>query len=66
MLTSARKVETVSIIVPILNEEKYIKKLVESILKQDYDFNRIEIIFVDGKSKDNTVKMIEENLKDKK
>ena len=66
MLTSTKKVETVSIIVPILNEEKYIKKLIESILQQDYDFNRIEIIFVDGKSKDNTIKMIEENLKDKK
>ena len=65
MLTSTKKVETVSIIVPILNEEKYIKKLIESILQQDYDFNRIEIIFVDGKSKDNTIKMIEENLKDK-
>lgn len=66
MLTENKKVEKVSVIIPILNEEKYIEALIESILYQDYDLNKIEIIFVDGKSKDNTVKIIEENLKNKK
>ncbi len=57
--------ETVSIIIPVLNEEFYIKKLLESILNQDYDFSKIEVIFVDGDSKDKTVSIINDVLKDK-
>lgn len=66
MLTDNRKVETVSVIIPILNEERYIEALIESILQQDYNFEKLEIIFVDGNSKDNTVNLINERLKNKK
>lgn len=57
--------DTVSIVIPVLNEEFYIKKLLESILNQDYDFSKIEVIFVDGDSKDETVSIINNTLKDK-
>jgi glycosyltransferase involved in cell wall biosynthesis len=44
-----------SIIIPTLNEEKFLPRLLESLAKQTYrDF---EVIVVDGKSKDKTVKL---------
>lgn len=57
--------DTVSIIIPVLNEEFYIEKLLESILNQDYDFSKIEVIFVDGDSKDETVSIINNKLANK-
>lgn len=42
----------ITIIVPAFNEEKYIKKCINSILKQDYD--GFEILIVDGMSTDRT------------
>ena len=48
----------VSIIIPVKNEEKYIGKCLESILKQTY-FNSIkEVIIVDGISTDRTLEII--------
>lgn len=57
--------DTVSVIIPVLNEELYIKKLIQSLLNQDYDFSLIEVIFVDGDSKDNTVEIINNELERK-
>lgn len=54
----------VSIIVPIRNEEKYIKNFIESLLNQDYPKNEMEIIFVDGISSDRTREIISEYIKD--
>lgn len=48
----------VSVIVPIYNVEKYIKKTVESIVDQDYE--NIEIILVDDGSPDNSGEIIDE------
>jgi len=48
-----------SIIIPCLNEEKYIATCIESILNSEIDFNRCEIILVDGVSSDATVKIIQ-------
>ena len=48
----------VSIIIPILNEEKYIDKCIESILKQDYPREDMEAILIDGESQDNTLRII--------
>jgi len=50
---------SISIIVPCLNEEKYIQSCIESIVKSDVDFNQSEIIFIDGGSEDRTVEIIE-------
>lgn len=44
----------VSIICPIYNEEKYISKCVESVLSQDYPKDKMEVLFVDGRSADKT------------
>ncbi|AXG49618.1 glycosyltransferase family 2 protein [Photorhabdus laumondii] len=49
----------ISVICPILNEEKYIKGCIESLLKQDYPTGQLEIIFIDGCSSDSTLKVIQ-------
>lgn len=48
-----------SIVIPTLNEEKYLPGLIASIKKQS--FSDYEIIVSDGGSKDNTQKIAEEN-----
>lgn len=45
----------VSVVMPVFNEEKYIDKCIESLLKQDYSKSNMEWIFVDGCSTDKTV-----------
>ncbi len=44
----------ISIIIPVRNEEKYIKKCIDSILKQTYPKDLIEILIIDGMSEDST------------
>ena len=52
--------EFVCVVVPIitvsLNAEKYIEKTILSVINQDY--NNIEYIIIDGKSKDRTIEII--------
>ena len=48
----------ISIVCPIYNEEKYISSFIESILKQDYPMDDLEILLVDGMSKDKTREII--------
>lgn len=48
----------VSIIISVLNAEKTIENCLNSIINQEH--KNIEIIVVDGKSKDNTVRIIEQ------
>jgi glycosyltransferase involved in cell wall biosynthesis len=52
-------IDELSIIIPTLNEENYLPRLLQSIIKQDYQ-GKIEIIIVDGGSKDNTLKVANE------
>lgn len=49
---------TISVICPTYNEEKYIEKCINSILKQDYPLEKIEFILVDGFSTDRTREVI--------
>ena len=49
-----------SVICPIYNEEKYISQFLDSILKQDYPKDDLEILLVDGMSKDHTREIISE------
>lgn len=53
---------TVSVVMPIYNEEKYIGKCIQSLLNQDYESNKMEWIFVDGCSKDRTKEIISEYI----
>ncbi len=46
---------TVSVIMPVYNESKYIDKCIQSLLCQDYEKKDMEWIFVDGDSSDDTV-----------
>ena len=50
----------VSIIMPVYNEEKYIKNCIESLLKQDFPKEKSEWLFVDGLSSDKTKQIISE------
>ncbi len=48
----------VSIIMPTLNEENYLQKSLTNIFKNDFDFSKVEVIIVDGGSKDSTRSII--------
>jgi succinoglycan biosynthesis protein ExoA len=45
---------TVSIIIPVRNEERFIEACLASVLAQDYPADRVEILLVDGMSTDRT------------
>ena len=49
----------VSVVLPVRNEEKYIKGCINSILRQDFDKDNLEIVIIDGMSEDKTVEIIE-------
>ena len=53
---------TLSVICPIYNEEKYIGQFLDSILQQDYPKNDLEILLVDGMSKDGTREIVAEYI----
>jgi glycosyltransferase involved in cell wall biosynthesis len=44
----------VSVIIPCRNEEKYLSSCLDSILSNDYPKDRMEVLIVDGASKDRT------------
>lgn len=48
-----------SVICPIYNEERYIQECIESILRQDYPKDDLEVFLVDGMSTDRTREIIE-------
>ncbi len=54
--------ESVSVIIPILNEEKYIEKCIMSVLNQDFPIENLELILIDGMSDDKTVQIIKEYM----
>ena len=47
-----------SVICPIYNEEKYIAQFLDSLLTQDYPKDDLEILLVDGMSKDHTKEIV--------
>lgn len=53
----------VSIIIPCRNEERFIKKCLLSIIKNDYPKDRLEILVVDGRSEDKTREIVKEVMK---
>ena len=53
----------ISIITVCLNSEKTIERAIQSVLNQNYDKKNIQHIIIDGKSKDNTIKIIKKYQK---
>ena len=51
---------TVSVIVPLYNEEKFIENCILSLTRQDYPRDKMEWIFVDGLSEDSTYDIIKQ------
>lgn len=54
----------VSIVMPVFNEGSYIDKCIKSLLEQNYPKEKMEWIFVDGNSSDDTVPKIEKYQKE--
>lgn len=50
---------TISIVLPVHNEEKVISKKIQNIEEIDYPKEKIEVIFIDGQSTDKTPQIIE-------
>jgi glycosyltransferase involved in cell wall biosynthesis len=48
----------ISIVVPLLNEEGYVERLLRSLLDQDYPRDRYEILVADGGSTDGTLRAL--------
>ncbi|MFA7711700.1 MAG: glycosyltransferase [Candidatus Neomarinimicrobiota bacterium] len=55
---------TISVIIPCRNEEKYIGQCLDSLLRQKYDINNVEILIIDGMSTDNTRNIIKNFIKE--
>ncbi len=54
-----KKTPLISIIIPALNEEKYIAECLDSILGANYDKEKIEVFIVDGMSQDETIEIVQ-------
>lgn len=48
----------VSVIIPTRNEEKYIRKCLDSLVSQTYPKNRFEVLVIDGMSEDRTLNVV--------
>ena len=51
---------SISVVIPVRNEEKYIRQTIQYLLNQDYPHNKLEIIIVDGQSEDSTADIVKE------
>ena len=50
----------ISIVCPIYNEEKHIAGCLDSIIRQDYPHDQMEVLIVDGMSTDRTREIVRE------
>ena len=51
-------VPAVSVIIPIYNEAAYIERCVNSLVRQTFPQKRIEWLFIDGMSSDDTIEKL--------
>lgn len=54
----------ISVIIPVYNTEKYIKKCIESVINQTY--KNLEIIIINDGTEDNAIEIVKEYLVDKR
>ena len=50
---------TVSVVIPMRNEEKYIGKCLDSLLAQEWDGGSLEVVVVNGESEDGSKQIVE-------
>ncbi len=55
----------ISVLIPARNEAEYIVNCVQSVLKQDYPKNKLEVIVIDDHSSDQTVDLVENLIDDR-
>ena len=55
---------TVSLLVAMRNEERYIKACLRSILAQDYPADRLEVVVLDGNSTDRSWQIVQQIIQD--
>ncbi|MCI0552024.1 MAG: glycosyltransferase family 2 protein [Anaerolineae bacterium] len=60
MVTEDLNLPLVTVIMPIRNEQRWIKRSLSSVLSQDYPFDRLEILVADGMSNDETRHIVRE------
>lgn len=58
----SKEKDLISIVIPCYNVEKYVKQCIDSIKKQTY--KNIEVLMIDDGAKDDTAKVIKQNIKD--
>jgi glycosyltransferase involved in cell wall biosynthesis len=58
--TNHDKIPFVSVIVPVYNAERTIRKCLDSIMKLNYPKNRLEILVIDDESTDKTVQIVKQ------
>lgn len=52
---------SIAVIVPVRNMARTVRDLLDSLMKLDYDEDKLEIVFVDGNSTDGTREIIGES-----
>lgn len=57
-----RKYYSVAVVIPTLNEEKFIARCLDSVIAQSYPFDEMDVMVVDGGSKDCTKEIVEEYI----
>lgn len=63
-LGQAPKLPIVSIVIPVRNEEANIGACLDSVVRQTYPADRLEILVVDGRSQDDTRKLVEHRVRE--
>lgn len=63
MTTSQQPI--VTLVVAMRNEEQHIGRVVESLLAQDYPIDRLEVLFMDGRSTDQTREIVAALIRDR-
>lgn len=52
----------VTIIIPTYNEERFIKTCLDSIYRQSFPMNKMEIVVIDGMSTDRTIQIVKQEI----